>query len=259
MAWQHVYVLCAQDNLSYLVFDREMGHALVVDPTDPERVERSLKTLGLKPAAILNTHSHPDHTQGNERLAKAYSIPVYGPAREAEAIPMLRYPIEGGQILDLAGISIKVHDTPGHTRGGLTFEVEHEALITGDTLFFLGCGNPNVGGNVEVLFETFKRVYAQLPGHLMVLPGHDYSPKNLSFLKSILPDFYGIDGLQKKMEQAHSSSGVPFSTLEDERENNPFLMVFSPKLAQQIASSVGLDPHDSKACFLKLRELRNTF
>lgn len=259
MAWQHAYVLCAQDNLAYLLFEEETSQALIVDPTDPEKVEAALKNLGLKPSAILNTHSHPDHTQGNERLANTYGIPVYGPAREAEAIPKLRYPIEGGQLLHLAGISIMVHDTPGHTRGGLTFEVEHQALITGDTLFFLGCGNPNVGGNVEVLFETFKNVYAKLPGHLRILPGHDYSPKNLSFLESILPDFSAISGLRKKVEQAHERSSVPFSTLQDEREANPFLLVFNEKMAKEIAKSFRLDSDEPKACFFKLRELRNTF
>ena len=259
MSWQLFHVLCARDNLAYVFFKKESREAFIVDPTEPKPIEDALSHHSLKPSAILNTHSHPDHTQGNEHLAKTYGIPVFGPAKEAEAIPKLRYPIEGGQVLNLADMAIKVYDTPGHTRGGLTFEVENEALITGDTLFFLGCGNPNVGGNVEVLYDTFSRVFMDLPGHLRVLPGHDYALKNLSFLESILPDFQGIQDLRAKVKQAHAASGVPFSTLEQERNSNPFLMVFNPGLAKKIAPNVGLDHPNPRACFLRLRERRNTF
>jgi hydroxyacylglutathione hydrolase len=192
-------------------------------------------------------------------LAKAYGIPVFGPAKEAEAIPSLRYPIEGGQVLNLADLAIKVHYAPGHTKGGLIFDDEDEVLVTGDTLFFLGCGNPNIGGNVEVLYDTFFRVFMKLAGHLKVLPGHDYALKNLSFLEDILPDFPGIHTLRTKIKQAHTASSIPFSTLEEERANNPFLMVFNPELAKKIAPSVGLDHPDPRVCFLRLRERRNSF
>ncbi|MBA3530556.1 MAG: MBL fold metallo-hydrolase [Ardenticatenales bacterium] len=69
------------------------GEALLVDTGGDKEYGRSLRKLlegaGLRPVAILNTHSHADHYGGNEYLARNLSLPVWAPELE-EAV--LHYP-----------------------------------------------------------------------------------------------------------------------------------------------------------------------
>ena len=52
--------------------DPETGEAIVIDPGDdaPE-VLRRLKAHGLKPKAVLITHTHLDHVGGNHEVREA--------------------------------------------------------------------------------------------------------------------------------------------------------------------------------------------
>src|SRR2546426_11073836 len=54
-------------NFSYLIGDEESRLCAVVDPGyDTSKLEARVKDLGLKGAYILNTHTHHDHTAGND-------------------------------------------------------------------------------------------------------------------------------------------------------------------------------------------------
>ena len=58
-------------NFGYLLGDREAGVGVLIDPSyTPEAVVERARVQGLKITHILNTHGHPDHTNGNE-VAKA--------------------------------------------------------------------------------------------------------------------------------------------------------------------------------------------
>jgi len=259
MAFKHQAILCERDNIAHILINTSIKKALVIDPTDPKKVEHALKAYEADLVAILNTHSHFDHTSGNTYLSNAFGIPVYGPEKEAKDIPEIRYHLKDGQVLNIAGISIRALETKGHTRGALSFEIEGKALVTGDTLFLLGCGNTNFGGNVDVLYETFANIYMKLDDNLIVLPGHDYSEKNLAFLQSVIPDLQNISVVREKIHKEHFQNNIPFSLLGEEKIYNPFLLVFNENILKDIVSHLKLKDQNPKEAFSKLRQLRNVF
>ncbi len=69
------------------------GQALLVDSGGDKdygrAIRKAVEGAGLRPVAILNTHSHADHYGGNDYLARNLDLPVWAPAFE-EAV--LRYP-----------------------------------------------------------------------------------------------------------------------------------------------------------------------
>ena len=70
-------------NFSYLIGDEESRLCAVVDPGyDTSKLEARVKALGLKVAYILNTHTHHDHTAGNDVFHKGdVKLAAYKEAR----------------------------------------------------------------------------------------------------------------------------------------------------------------------------------
>lgn len=53
-----------QDNYVWILREPS-GKVAIVDPSEARPVAEGLKSLGLTPSYILNTHHHWDHTGGN--------------------------------------------------------------------------------------------------------------------------------------------------------------------------------------------------
>jgi glyoxylase-like metal-dependent hydrolase (beta-lactamase superfamily II) len=95
------------------VVANESREALLIDTGGDKdygrTIRKAVEAAGLKPVAIVNTHSHADHYGGNDFLARNLNLPVYAPEIE-EAI--LRYPylepmyLYGGAV-PLAGLRNK--------------------------------------------------------------------------------------------------------------------------------------------------------
>ncbi len=80
-----------------------------------------------------------------------------------------------GDMIEAAGLKLRVLDCPGHTKGGLSFVVEGEkAVFTGDTLFRESIGRTDFpGGSIQELMDSvFKKLFA-LPEDTVVYPGHE--------------------------------------------------------------------------------------
>ena len=188
----------------YVVWGGKPGIAVLIDPADDAPgLLRLLDGLGLIPEAVLLTHGHYDHILAVPGLqARWPELPVWChpldvPQALTErdmgrvyptvaAFSNLR-PLEGGQRLHLAGLSIQALHTPGHTPGSVTFLVG-DTLFTGDTLFCGSCGRTDLrGGSYEEIMSSLNRL-GHLEGDFHVCPGHDRT-----------------------------------STLERERQYNPFL------------------------------------
>jgi glyoxylase-like metal-dependent hydrolase (beta-lactamase superfamily II) len=76
-----------------------------------------------------------------------------------------------GDTLKLAGLSIRVLHTPGHTPGSVCLSVE-DAMFSGDTLFESSCGRTDLpGGSWTQILQSLKRLkgiekdYRVYPGH----------------------------------------------------------------------------------------------
>ena len=74
-------------NFGYLLGDREARSGVLIDPSySPEVFVERAHAQGLTITHIINTHSHPDHTNGNERaLALTGAVlaahPLLSPSR----------------------------------------------------------------------------------------------------------------------------------------------------------------------------------
>ena len=74
----------------------------------------------------------------------------------------------------MAGLTIRVIQTPGHTPGSVCLLVE-DALFSGDTLFAGSCGRTDLpGGSWEQMRASLKRL-SEIEANLWVLPGHGES------------------------------------------------------------------------------------
>ena len=189
------YPLGSYQTNCYIVYRDDCDQCIVIDPGfEPETVLLAVKRLKKDIAAILLTHGHFDHVGGVKEIAESVGCPVY--LHEAEqSLPtgltagLLYYTnVYGdGDVLQLAGLTIRVLHTPGHTPGSVCLMIE-DNLFSGDTLFRDSCGRTDLpGGNGMALFKSLRRL-ASLLGDFRVLPGH------------------GMD-----------------STLEEERQYNPYM------------------------------------
>jgi glyoxylase-like metal-dependent hydrolase (beta-lactamase superfamily II)/8-oxo-dGTP pyrophosphatase MutT (NUDIX family) len=155
----------------------------IVDPGSDERgeidfllrvVDRRAK-LGTKPAAVLLTHHHQDHTAGAAVVAAEVGVPVRGHAATLERVDpggVETIAIEDDELIDLHGMTLRAAHTPGHAVGHLVFHVpEREALIAGDLLSGMSTVviDPD-GGDMGAYLDSLRRVATI--GCRTVLPAH---------------------------------------------------------------------------------------
>jgi hydroxyacylglutathione hydrolase len=167
-------------------------HALIVDPGDEApRILAAVDELGVTVDAVLVTHCHFDHIGAVAPVARATGAPVYvgeierpvladimsyvpfagiGPYESYEADHLLK----GGERLELAGLEIGVHFTPGHSPGHLTYSIPAErAVFSGDVLFEGSVGRTDLpGGDWETLLTSIGGLMDALPEDTTVYPGH---------------------------------------------------------------------------------------
>ena len=83
--------------------------------------------------------------------------------------------VREGDIIEAGGLTFRVLETPGHTKGGACYAVDGEKTVfTGDTLFCESVGRTDLGGDIRELMDSlFHKLYA-LDGYT-VYPGHEES------------------------------------------------------------------------------------
>ena len=168
-------------NFGYLLGDREAKVATLVDPSyQPELLVERAQAQGLEVSTIVNTHSHVDHTNGNDkakqltgaRLAAHVSFP--GGAE---------VPLEDKGTLVLGSFSFQVFHVPGHCPDHiLLYLPEAKVAITGDLLFVGKIGGTRTAPDARTEFESLQRILAELPEETTIWPGHDYGCRPSSTL-----------------------------------------------------------------------------
>ncbi|MGA8746414.1 MAG: MBL fold metallo-hydrolase [Solirubrobacterales bacterium] len=176
----------------FLVRRDDSSQALIIDPgEEPDRILSAVEELGVTVEAILLTHCHFDHIGAVAPVAKETGAPVFCPALEAPVLadimsfvpfeglgPYQSYdadePVHGGETLTLAGLTLKVIFTPGHSPGHVTYSVQGEdAIFSGDVLFRGSVGRVDLpGGDWQTLFESIRSLSESHSGHTAVYPGH---------------------------------------------------------------------------------------
>lgn len=160
-------------NYCPVVVDSENKTCILIDPSWEKRKFQDFVTQnGLRVSAILVTHHHLDHSHLAHYFAKYYECPVYMSSAEItyygfrchKLEPI--YPIQN--LINIENFpSIIVHQTPGHTFGGLCFQIEN-ALFTGDTLFNEGCGFCHTkGGDAGMMFDSLHYLKQVIPNEVL--------------------------------------------------------------------------------------------
>ena len=163
------------DNFSYVIADENSKEAAVVDPSfNADAIAKLLKDQKLEAKYVINTHSHGDHTAGNEEIKKKFGARVVAhklskTKKDASVVD--------GDTLRLGKVTIKIIHTPGHSLDSICLLVDGKVL-TGDTLFIGECGRTDFGdGSPEDMYHSLFDKLVKLDDKIEVYPGHDYGPK----------------------------------------------------------------------------------
>lgn len=249
-------VPCLSDNYSWLLHEPQQGVTAVVDPAEVAPVVAALEAKGWKLTHILNTHHHWDHVGGNEELKKRYGVTVVGPRADAARIPGIDVQLGDGDRYQLGDAELECFDTPGHTRGHVTFHFPaSKALFPGDTLFSLGCGRLFEGTPAQMWASLSK--LAPLPGDTRVFCAHEYTQGNAKFAAHVDGGNEDLQRMQEEIaaKRARGEPTVP-SLLGDERKCNPFLRPDSPA----IRAALGVAPGASnEEAFGAIRSAKDNF
>nr|WP_221203904.1 MBL fold metallo-hydrolase [Modestobacter versicolor] len=155
---------------TYVVGEPGSGQAVVVDPGPADAahlaaVEGVLAARDARVVAVLVTHHHGDHAEAAQPWGARFGAPVAAAAAHV-AGPAGRV-LAPGEQLRLAGTTIGVVGTPGHTADHLAFRLESGAVLVGDHV--LGRGTSVVThpeGDVVAYLESLRRVHDLGPAAL---------------------------------------------------------------------------------------------
>ena len=163
---------------------------VVIDPGSAEPAEQARllavidrrRALGHEIDAVLLTHEHQDHVSGATALCAALDLPLraHPAALSTTAVAAVdrREALEDGEAIDLEGMTLHVHYTPGHSPAHVAFEiVDRDLLIAGDLISGISTILVEPGtGSMSDYIDSLGRMHAAryrtvFPGHGPPLPG----------------------------------------------------------------------------------------
>jgi glyoxylase-like metal-dependent hydrolase (beta-lactamase superfamily II) len=176
----------------FLVRPEGGDRAVMVDPgEEAPRLLQAIEDAGVTLDAILLTHTHFDHVGAVAPVARATGAPVYCPKLEVpvlqDVMAFVPWPgfgpyeswdpeetVAGGETLELAGLTLDVVFTPGHSPGHVTSAVRGEpALFSGDVLFQGSVGRIDLpGGDGPTLMRSIAGLLERFDDETVVHPGH---------------------------------------------------------------------------------------
>ena len=194
---------------TYIIASGEGREALIIDPVIEHSNEYStiLKNLDLKLVKVIDTHIHADHISAlNELNKRTNCIRVMGEKSKSEVIDLR---IKDGEKINVEEVELQAIYTPGHTDCSYSF-LMNDRVFTGDTLLINGSGRTDFqNGNAYDAYDSIFNKLLKLPEKTFVFPAHDYN-------------------------------GKKFSTIENEKNNNPRLQVSSKEEYADIMNNLNL-------------------
>ena len=185
----------------YVVASAPGEQCVVIDPGIGvlDRLDAVLAEHRLRPAAVVLTHGHLDHTFSVAPVCGARGITAYihPDDRELLADPAkalsidlaqlfggrLPYsepehvaPLRDGEVVTLAGLELTIDHAPGHTGGSVLLRTpgpDAPWCFAGDVLFAGSIGRTDLpGGDHEAMLASLRDKVLPLADETIVLPGH---------------------------------------------------------------------------------------
>tara|TARA_Y100000590_G_scaffold335178_1_gene381494 strand:+ start:3644 stop:4345 length:702 start_codon:yes stop_codon:yes gene_type:complete len=194
---------------TYIIASGKGREALIIDPVieNTDDYIKILKNLDLKLVKVIDTHIHADHISGLNELSKRTKCSkIMGEKSKSEVLDIRVKDSEKIKIENIELISIY---TPGHTDCSYSFLMK-DRVFTGDTLLINGTGRTDFqsGSSYDAYDSLFNKLL-KLPQKTLVYPAHDYN-------------------------------GKKYSTIENEKKNNPRLQVSSADEYAEIMKNLNL-------------------
>ncbi len=168
--------------LGYLIADSKTKLAAIVDP-EAEMVEPIMDAIfrhGLRPAYIIDTHTHADHISGAREFKSKTVAKLVMHEKAPSSFVDLR--VEDGDRLRLGDLTLKFRYTPGHAKDLVSVLLPGK-ILTGDALLIGSCGRTDLlNGNAVQQYHTLYATLKSMPDELEVWPGHDYKGRSHSVL-----------------------------------------------------------------------------
>ncbi len=212
------------DNYAWLLRDSGTGAVGIVDPAEAQPIIAAIEQAGGRLDMILITHHHGDHIAGVDEVRVRFpGCKVVGAKADAHRLPKLDQALVEGDAVTLGASTGTVIDTPGHTRGQINyFFPDGAVLLSGDTLFSLGCGRLIEGTPAEMFASLAK--LAKLPGETLVCCGHEYTESNARFAVTVEPDNAALAARYAEVKRLRAAGQATLpSRMADELAENPFL------------------------------------
>ena len=194
---------------TYIISSGKGREALIIDPVieNTKKYLDVLKELNLKLVKVIDTHIHADHISGLNELSKTTKcIKVMGERSKSEVIDIK---VKENDKINIENIELNTIYTPGHTDCSYSFFMK-DRVFTGDTLLINGTGRTDFqNGSADKQYDSIFNKLLKLPEKTFVYPAHDYN-------------------------------GKKFSTIIDEKKNNPRLQVKSPNEYAEIMNNLKL-------------------
>ena len=195
---------------TYIISSGKGREALIIDPVIDNTNEylKILKDLDLKLVKVIDTHIHADHISGLNELSKQTNCSkIMGEQSASEVIDMF---VKDNEKINIENIELISIYTPGHTDCSYSF-LMNDRVFTGDTLLINGTGRTDFqNGNVLDQYESIFKKLLKLPEKTLVYPAHDYN-------------------------------GKKYSTIRDEKNNNPRLQVTSAEEYAKLMNNLKLE------------------
>ena len=214
---------------TYIISSGKGREALIIDPVieHTKKYIKILKDLELKLVKVIDTHIHAENISGlNELNKQTECTRIMGEESESEVIDLR---VKENEKVKIEGVELVTLYTPGHTKCSYSY-LMNDRVFTGDTLLINGSGRTDFqGGSAMEQYDSIFNKLLKLPDKTLVYPAHDYN-------------------------------GKKFSTIKDEKNNNPRLQVNSSdeyikimdnlKLANPKMMDIAV-PANKKGFFLK--------
>lgn len=185
-----------QEN-TYIISDDTKECAIIdcgaFDDNERSEIKKYIADNDLDPVRLICTHAHFDHCVGVDFIHVEYGL--HAEVSEKDNYLVSKLPQQAMAFLGIdynkdftkifnnfkiendiyfGSHSLKILETPGHSKGSVTFYCEEEkTAFTGDTLFRMGMGRTDLGGgSMTDIMNSLRNVLGKLPKETVVMSGH---------------------------------------------------------------------------------------